>query len=234
MIDIDVIIPTKTDGKDTLTMTKRTMISMQEAEKNYKFHFHLIESGFNCYAQYKYLIDSYFVIRGEDFNYNKSINKGLEAVQYDWVVISNNDVGYEKNWLSEIMAIHTKRPDIESFSPKDPMLYMKYFDWHFVESKDDYFESYKVSEAIMGWSLVIKKNSLDKILPFDEQFDMYYQDNDYGEMLKTNAIKHALVRNSIACHLGTLNIGEERLNQKKEEKLSEGYLKFAKKWGIWE
>jgi len=130
------------------------------------------------------------------------------------------------------MAIHTKRPDIESISPKDPILYMKYFDWHFVESKDDYFESYKVSEAIMGWSLVIKKNSLDKIAPFDEQFDMYYQDNDYGEMLKTNAIKHALVRNSIACHLGTLNIGEERLNQKKEEKLSEGYLKFAKKWGI--
>jgi GT2 family glycosyltransferase len=173
------------------------------------------------------------VIRGEDFNYNKSINKGLEAVQYDWVVISNNDVGYEKNWFTEIMNIRNKRPDIDSFSPKDPMLYMKYFDWHFIESEDDYFESYKVSEALMGWSLVINKTYLDKITPFDEQFDMYYQDNDYAEVLKTNGIKHALVRNSIACHLGTLNIGEERLNQKKKDKISEGYLKFAKKWGIW-
>jgi len=233
MIDVDVIIPTKTDSKDTLTMTKRTMISMQEAEKDYKFHFHLIESGFSSYLQYKYLIDTYFLIRGEDFNYNKSINRGLEVVQYDWVVISNNDVGYEKNWFTEIMNIRNKRPDIDSFSPKDPMLYMKYFDWHFIQSKEDYFESYKVSEALMGWSLVIKKTALDKITPFDEQFDMYYQDNDYAMMLEKNGIKHALVRHSIASHLGTLNIGEEFHNQKKKDKLSEGYLKFAKKWGIW-
>ena len=234
MIDVDVIILTKTTSMESLTMTKRTMISMQEAEKKYKFHFHLVESGFHTYTQYKPLVDSYFLIRGEDFNYNKSINKALEATQYEWVVISNNDVGYEKNWFTEIMNIRNKRPDIDSFSPKDPMLYMKYFDWHFIESKEEYFESYNVTEALMGWSLVVNKSALDKISPFDEQFDMYYQDNDYAEMIKKNGIKHALVRNSIACHLGTLNIGEDKYNQKKKDKLSEGYLKFAKKWGIWE
>ncbi len=232
MIDVDVIIPTKTTGIESLTMTKRTIISMQEAEKNYKFHFHLVESGFHAYTQYKNIIDSYFMIRGEDFNYNRSINKALEATQYDWVVISNNDVGYEKNWFTEIMEIRKKRPDIDSFSPKDPMLYMKYFDWHFIESKDDYFESYKVSEAVMGWSLVMNRSVIDKISPFDEQFDMYYQDNDYAMMLEKHSIKHALVKNSIACHLGTLSIGEEKHNQKKMDKLNEGYLKFMKKWKI--
>jgi GT2 family glycosyltransferase len=127
------------------------------------------------------------------------------------------------------MAIHEKRKDIESFSPKDPMLYMKYFDWHFIESKDEYYESYKVSEALMGWSLVVKRTALDKITPFDEQFDMYYQDNDYAMMLEKNNIKHALVRNSIACHLGTLRVGEKCYDEKKI-KMDEDYLKFTQKW----
>ena len=209
-------------------MTKRTIISMQEAEKNYKFHFHLVESGMNIKHEYERLVCNYIVITG-DFNYNKAINNALSHTKHDWVIISNNDVGYEKNWFSEIMAIYTQRPDIESFSPKDPMLYLKYFDWHFIESKDEYFESYKVSEAIMGWCLVIKKTALDKIKPFDEQFDMYYQDNDYEMMLKKNGIKHALVRNSIACHLGTLKVEEKYPNDKKI-KMEEDYLKFAKKW----
>lgn len=201
---------------------------MQESEKNYKFHFHLVESGINIKSQYAKIIDNYIVIRGE-FNYNKSINNALKYVKYDWVVISNNDVGYEKNWFSEIMAIHKSRPDIESFSPKDPMLYMKYFDWHFIDSKDEYFESYKVSEALMGWSLVIKRTALDKITPFDEQFDMYYQDNDYAMMLQKNNIKHALVRYSIACHLGTLKV-EEKYSNEKKSKMDEDFLKFTKKW----
>ena len=209
-------------------MIKRTIISMQESEKNYNFHFHLVESGVNIKSQYAQIIDNYIVIRGE-FNYNKSINNALKYVKYDWVVISNNDVGYEKNWFSEIMAIHKSRPDIESFSPKDPMLYMKYFDWHFIDSKDEYFESYKVSEALMGWSLVIKRTVLDKITPFDEQFDMYYQDNDYAMMLQKNNIKHALVRYSIACHLGTLKV-EEKYSNEKKSKMDEDFLKFTKKW----
>lgn len=228
MIDIDVIVLTNSKDKETISMTKRTMISMQEAEKNYKFHFHLVESGFDSFSHYGYLIDNYIIMR-EKFNYNKFINNALKYTKHDWLVISNNDVGYEKNWFSEIMQIHDKRPDIESFSPKDPMLYMKYFDWHFIESIGDYFESYIVSEAIMGWCLAIKRSALDKITPFDEQFDMYYQDNDYEMMLRKNDIKHALVRHSIACHLGTLKV-EQKYSDEKKKKMEEDFTKFLNKW----
>lgn len=227
MIDVDVIILTKSFSRDSIMMTKRTIISMQEAEKDYKFHFHLVESGINLHRQYSHLVDNYLFM-DEDFNYNKFINSALKHIKYDWVVISNNDVGYEKNWFSEIMEVYMERPDIESFSPKDPMLYLKYFNWHFIETKYKYFQSYKVSEALMGWSLVIKRNALDKITPFDEQFDMYYQDNDYAMMLQKNNIKHALVRNSIACHLGTLEV--DNISEEKKKKMEEDFLKFTKKW----
>ena len=80
----------------------------------------------------------------------------------------------------------------------------------------------------MGWCLVIKKESLDKIVPFDELFDMYYQDNDYAMLLQQNGIKHALVRNSIACHLETVNI--PKMTEQKLKKMSIDELKFRKKW----
>jgi GT2 family glycosyltransferase len=230
MVHVDVIILTKSMGQHSITMTKRTMLSMQQAESNYKFHFHLVESGMNIKSQYAQIVDNYIVTRG-DFNYNKSINNALKYVKHDWVIISNNDVGYEKNWFTEIMDVHKLRPDIESFSPKEPMLYLSYFDWHFIDGDDKYFESYKVSEALMGWSLVIKKTALDKIIPFDEQFDMYYQDNDYAMMLQKNNIKHALVRHSIACHLATLK-NYKNNDTDKQKKMDEDFLKFTKKWYI--
>jgi GT2 family glycosyltransferase len=149
-------------------------------------------------------------------------------LQGEWVIISNNDVGYEKGWFSEIMKVHNERKDIESFSPRDPMLYMKYFDWHFINTKDTYFESYNVTEAIMGWCIVIKKKALEKIIPFDKTFDMYYQDNDYAKTIESKGIKHAIVRHAIATHLNTLSITE--LDKEKIDKMQKDKIKFEKKW----
>jgi GT2 family glycosyltransferase len=164
----------------------------------------------------------------EPFNYNRFINHTLDHLQGEWVIISNNDVGYERGWFSEMMKIHEMRPDIQSFSPRDPMLYMKYFDWHFIDSPNDYYESYLVTEAVMGWCIVVKRTALDKIVPFDETFDMYYQDNDYARTIESKGIKHALVRHSIATHLNTASI--TKLDKAKMDKMQEDKLKFENKW----
>lgn len=227
MQNVDVIVLTKSQTEKKIRMTKRTMLTMQDAENDYKFNFHLVESGIQMSNMYEGIVSNY-ITPNESFNYNRFLNHALPYLQHDWVVITNNDVGYEKGWFSEIMKVHAIRPDIHSFSPKDPFLYMKWFDWHFVQSPDSYFESYSVSEAIMGWCLVIKRESLQKITPFDELFDMYYQDNDYCMMLQSAGIKHALVRNSIACHLETVNI--PKMNEEKMRKMTIDELKFRKKW----
>ena len=227
MKNVDVIILTKSDTEKSIRMTKRTILTMQDAETDYKFNVHLLESGVNMSGIYKDIVSNY-IFSNESFNYNRFLNHALPYLSSEWVVISNNDVGFEKGWFSEIMKINEIRPDIHSFSPKDPVLFMKWYDWHFVQSPDVYFESYSVTEALMGWCLVIKKESLDKIVPFDELFDMYYQDNDYAMLLQQNGIKHALVRNSIACHLETVNI--PKMTEQKLKKMSIDELKFRKKW----
>jgi GT2 family glycosyltransferase len=144
------------------------------------------------------------------------------------VVISNDDVAYERWWFSEMMKVHDYREDIEAFSPKDPLLYARWFPNHFVGTDSKYHESYAVTEALQGWCTVIKRCALDKILPFDELFDMYYQDNDYAERLKQVGVKHALVRHSIVCHMETLNVGQ--ISEAKSRKLRIDEIKFRNKW----
>jgi len=236
---VDVIILTKSgleedrEGlplqKGGTKMTRRTIHTLKDSESDVHFKVHLMESGVYLPEKYTSIVENY-IYPDESFNYNRFLNIALQHCQQEWVVISNDDVGYEKGWFTEIMKVHELRPDIHSFSPKDPTLYMHYFDWHFVNSDSTYFESYKVSEAVMGWCLVIKRESLNKILPFDEQFDMYFQDNDYVEMMKQAGIKHALVRNSIACHFETVNVA--KLTEEKIDKMRADELKFRNKWKI--
>lgn len=230
MIDVDVIMLTDSTEEANRKITERCILSLHDSEKDYRFNVILIESGTDQLRYYRYMVNQY-IIPSEKFNYNKFLNIGFERSKADWVVISNNDVGYEKGWFSEIIKVRQERPDIDSFSPKDPMFYMLYFDWHFLQSPDTYFESYRVSEALMGWCIVIKKTALEKILPFDEQFDMYYQDNDYSEAIKSKGIKHAIVRNSIAVHRGTVRV--EDVSDKVKQKAQEDEMKFRTKWNIW-
>lgn len=220
---IDVII--LTDSTD-VALTQRTIDTLHYTDTVYPIHIQLVDSGTNDPLRYRGY--SNYIHPESSFNYNKFLNIAITYCTGKWVVISNDDVSYEKHWFTEMMNVYDQRPDIEAFSPKDPLLYMRYFPNHFIGRVDDYFESYAVTEALQGWCTVIKRTALDKILPFDEMFDMYYQDNDYAERLKQAGIKHALVRHSIVCHMETLNVGQ--ISEAKSRKLRIDEIKFRNKW----
>lgn len=229
-MNVDVIILTNSKDFHSVKMTERTIRNLHDTEESHKFHVHLVDSGGDYLHVYKDVIETY-IRPDEPFNYNRFINFALRHVKHDWVLISNDDVGYERGWFTEMMRVHSIRPDIQSFSPKEPMLYMLYFDWHFLSTNELYFENYKVTEGLMGWSILIKKTALDEIAPFDEQFDMYYQDNDYAETIQSKGIKHALVRHAIAVHRGTMRVDDVNDGRKRKMELDE--LKFRKKWNKW-
>ena len=220
---IDVII--LTDSSD-VALTQRTIDTLHDSESDFKFRVQLVDSGTQDLLRYKGYHN--YIHPESSFNYNKFLNIALTYCLTEWVVISNDDVAYERWWFSEMMKVHNYREDIEAFSPKDPLLYARWFPNHFVGTDSKYHESYAVTEALQGWCTVIKKCALDKILPFDELFDMYYQDNDYAERLKQAGIKHALVRHSIVCHMETLNVGQ--ISEAKSRKLRIDEIKFRNKW----
>lgn len=217
---VDVII--LTDSTDVF-MTQRTINSLINSETDHQFNIILIDSG--EYDPHRYACTEYINL-GETFNYNRFLNHGFNSCTAEWVVISNDDVEYSDGWFTQILKVHELRPDIESFSPRDPLFMMKYYPRDFL-SGELYYEGYQVSRYVQGWCIAIKKDALDMIRPFDEQFDMYYQDNDYAEKLKQLDIKHAIVCKSLAHHLNSMNVGTVN------DKFLNDERKFRTKWQIW-
>lgn len=225
---VDVICLTKTSNRDLWVITDTAIDMLHDSEKNYQFKVHLVESENQPYSNYKNITN--YIKPNESFNYNRFINLCKPYLTSDWVLIINNDIRFERGWFSKIVEVHSRRQDIESFSPKCPILYSKYYRGHFVGTDEEYHENYKVSEFLSGWCYVMKKRVFDIVYPWDEQFDLYYQDNDYAEKIKSLGIKHALVRDSIVSHLGSQTI-DKKFNKAKFE---EDELKFRKKWNIWD
>lgn len=219
---IDAII--LTDSRDP-EMTQRTITSIKDGvDANI-----ILVCKREDYRIYRG-VGVYIVIK-EQFNYNRFLNHALEHVKHDWVLISNDDVHYHPEWFNEMMNVHQQHPEITSFSPRDTVLTDLWFP-HLFPNNETHRKGYTVTELLQGWSILIERTDLEKIAPLDEQFDMYYQDNDFAECLKQHSIEHALVRKSIANHKNTHNIGMP-MSEEKIEKLAEDELKFRNKWNIW-
>ena len=227
MYKIDVICLTDTYDNSMYEVTNRVIKSVRISEKNVKFNIILLESNKETNFTYKN-VDVY-IRPEEEFNYNKYLNIANEYLTSDWVLITNNDVIYQREWFSKILEIYNKRPDIESFSPKEVLFYSTIYGDHF-DSEDDYFESYRVTESVMGWSLVMRKRVWDEIYPWDENFDFYYQDNDYAKTIESKGIKHAVVRDSLTLHIGNINFFKSNVDEDRDKKMEEDYYKFIKKW----
>jgi hypothetical protein len=225
---VDVIILTNSDVNSFYC--HRTIHTLLNSETEIEFNIIVVESGTNHEHIYKGLCNTY-LHPNEKFNYNRFLNFGSKYCKGEWVVISNDDVSYELEWFSQILKVHHQRPDIKSFSPRDPLFFMAFWANTFISREHTYQESYQVSKFLMGWCLIIKMDAFKEICPFDELFDMYYQDNDYAETIKSKGIKHALVKNSIVSHYNTLNIRVLEVTAK--PKMEEDEQKFRNKWKIY-
>ena len=225
---VDVICLTNTKNDEFYEMTKYALRTLHSSEKKFKFNVNLVESNKESKYDFNGLVSRY-IIPNVDFNYNKFLNLCNGYITSDWVVIINNDVFFEKDWFSNIVNEHLKNPDFKSFSPKDPRHFNKWFPWAVFDYYDNLYEGYIIAQMVFGWCLVMKRDVWDTIYPWDEDFFLYYQDNDYVERLKSLGIRHAMVNNSIVSHLISKTVDTpfgdgENENTKKSE------LIFNKKW----
>lgn len=155
------------------------------------------------------------------FNYNYALNLGISYCQAnfndnDWFCFVNNDVIFDKKWLTAMNAAANYDTTFESFccNPNrrpENVLKAGYATWVNIE----------------GWCILCKADVIDKIGLFDELFDFYFQDDDYGEQLRLHGIKHVKVMNSMALHIGSQTVPE--LSDVKL--LLDGKDKFVAKYG---
>mgnify|MGYP000285631674 FL=1 len=225
MMNIDFVIISNAKNKELSDITTNCIQSLLNSECSSIFKFKIIVIESNL-TQKPY--DFTQTIYTEDkFGYNKFLNIGLKYCASEFVCFCNNDLVFQKNWLTEIMKISVIRKDIMSFSSQDPWLHKQYND---LDLNQKYIEGYDKMKIFTGWFFMIKRELLSTIGLFDENLEFWYCDDDYINTLRKFDIKHALVTKSIVKHLGSHTL---KLTQNTKEYISltsKQYLYFDYKW----
>jgi GT2 family glycosyltransferase len=205
-------------------MNNNCINSLNSSSDQHSFNILLIET--ESTQEYNYKQSNVTVIQPKiDFNYNKFLNIGLKECKNDWILISNNDTIYHKNFLENMLLANEFDNEILSMSPIDD-------GWirhnEFNRSINIYY-GYRTSYELAGWSILVNKKVLDVIGEFDEEFTFWYQDNDYANNLIKHNIKHALITNSKVTHL--LNKSHDLIEEEKKHEMTNGLgVKFINKW----
>lgn len=224
IIEIDVIILSYAKSDNIINMNNDCINSLNNSTKDYKFNILLIET--ESTKEYKYEQKNVRVIQPKiEFNYNQFLNIGLKECKNDWILISNNDVLYHKEFMDKLIEANNKDKSLLSMSPIDNDCdTQKIFDR---QIKIHY--GYRTAYEIAGWSILVNKSVIKKIGGFDEQFNFWYQDNDYANSLEVNGIKHALITESKVTHL--LSKSHNLIEEEKLFKMTYGLQeKYINKW----
>jgi len=223
-MEIDVILLSYTKNDDIYNMTKDSIESIIESESDTKFNIYLLETEKTGKYVYKY-DDVKVIVPDGEFNYNRFLNIGLAECKNEWILISNNDTAYHKNWLTQMIIQHRKT-GLLSMSPYCPIyaLHRRY-----LSEQKDLFYGYRVGIELTGWSILLNRKVIDTIGEFDERFSFWYQDNDYAMNLQKHNLKHGLVKRSIVTHL--LSKSHGLVSPEKKHQMTNGLAKvFYEKW----
>jgi len=219
---IDVVILSYAKNESIIDMNNNCINSINNSSEEHTFNIFLIETESS--KEFVYSQKNVTVIQPNvEFAYNKFLNIGLNQCTTDWMLISNNDVVYEKYFIDNMLKAHQSNPQILSMSPIDDTWdYQK----HFNRTVPIHY-GYKVQHHLVGWSIFIHKKVLETIGMFDENYTFWYQDNDYSNMLNKYKITHALITNSKVKHL--LSVSNHMLKNW-NEMVRDSEIYFIKKW----
>jgi len=208
-------------------MNSDCISSLLSSEKEHRFNVIIMESNKDFYALgFDYNLPVTIIIPEEKFNYNKFLNIAIRKTGNSMICFCNNDLLFSKGWLSEIIRIKSKYPEIRSFSPKDP-------EYKTIKNKfkdEDHYIGYEVGWQYFAACHLIERSVFDETGLFDEQFDFYYQDNDFAMCLRKYGILHALVTHSNVTHVIETN-GKVKNEFTTMKKLNADKELFHKKWG---
>lgn len=227
MMVVDVIILSCCKDEETYRMNLRCLHSLEASEPMVRFNIILVES----FADFDRLGFSYpmhpvtLVQPKEPFHFNRFLNIGLAQATQPWVVFSNNDVIFHTGWLSEIFRVKLLHPWFRSFCPFDRT--SPYLPWKKYKRQLLHI-GYRVPVEFVGWCFVIERAVFNETGTFDEQFDLYFQDNDFARTLQQHAIPHAMVPASFVEHIGGYTTQVK--DASKTEKYALDKMLFNKKW----
>lgn len=143
---------------------------------------------------------------GIPFNYNLFLQQAyeqilefpVESLAQNALLISNNDVTYQKNCLTQLLKALEK---YESISPWCPEFHDNLYSSNPIQ--DEYID-YRTTYAVCGWSIMLRRSLMASVKfneLFPEALSFWFQDNYYADVLQVHGWRHALIRAAKAQHL---------------------------------
>jgi hypothetical protein len=189
---IDVVILSNTVDKKFFRMLERCILSIKNSI-GVNTSITLVESNTTLSNKNikKLLPIDNIIFPNKVFNYNMFLNIGVQACKNDIILISNNDVFYEKNAIS---ILKSYLDEYDSVSPWDNNTSAS------LHKNRGIYEGYKVRYNVAGYSFMTKKSVIESIGGFDERFTFWYADDDYALSLQKHNFKHALIGSASVFH----------------------------------
>lgn len=193
---VDIVILSNAKNAELKRITQQAIDTCLASESENEFNFIVIEQNnqveyTGCQVHYDY----------DDFNYNRSMNKGISLGEAQYIALCNNDLIFKENWCS-ILIEAMQKYELLSACPICP-----HVQHHRLPLTEEVYFGYRNSHEVSGWCIMINRDILKIIGKLDEEFPFWFADNVYSEQLQSHNIKHAVVTKSVVEHLGskTLN-----------------------------
>lgn len=210
---LDLIILSDGKTEEMRKYTRNAIYTALGGAKDYPINIIVIESHSED-IEYK---DAKTFYIDEPFNYNRFANIGAGLGDAPYIMIANNDLFFQDNWLTELLNVNE---DVMS-----PKCYHDRRQADVLENESGYV----VGRNFSGWCFMIKRYLWERIGGFDEDFNFWYADNAVVEQLKKINKKPMLVVNSSVTHLGSLTL--RTLDEQTQEEITHGQKsKFDNKY----
>ena len=139
----------------------------------------------------------------ENLGFVKAVNQGLEASKAPYVCILNNDTLPGTGWLTELVEFAEKHPDVGLLNPlcnghvQRNLSVNEYAKMVSFSNKDKFMEM----NQCQGFSMLIKRDLIDKIGYLDERFGIGgFDDTDYSMRAHRAGYKSVCVYSSYVYH----------------------------------
>ncbi len=177
-----------------------------------------------------------------NMGFPKSCNVGMRAVKTKYFVLMNNDVEVTKGWLSMLLEVMEKNPELGILGPKtnsvsgpqhDPNAHyncnigLEQYAYEVKKRKPPRIEPFP---RIVFFCVLIRSKLYKKIGGLDEKFGLgNFEDDDYCLRAHMSGYKAAIDHNVFVHHYGSKTFS--KLGKGFSDLLIKNKAYFMKKWG---
>jgi hypothetical protein len=230
-MNFSIIIPNYNGNQFLLDCLNSLFLSIKQI-KNINFEIILIDNGskdnscqiFKDFFKENKLsfIQSRIYKLGSNHGFAGAVNKGINEAKYEWIILLNNDLTFEKNWFEKVLPIMKEDKDskIATFFgtvlTKDGAKFESQGLDFFYSGKAQNISNgkkftpstiYDLKSKISVWGasaalVIYKKEIIKKIGLFDQDFFAYEEDVDIALRLHNLGYKTLYIPSAISYHLG--------------------------------